>query len=48
MTIDGHDTPIPVYVWWISVPVGHGMRAHPIVEEEFIELFEPVCGTGGS
>ena len=48
MTIGGDDMPVPVYAWWISVPVGHGFQAHPIVEEEFIELFAPSGGTGGS
>lgn len=38
----------PVYVWWISVPVSNGLKSYPIVEEKFIELFEPICGTDSS
>ena len=44
MTIDRDS----VSLWWISIPVGHGVHSHPVVEEEFLELYTPNSGTGSS
>lgn len=32
-------TKIPV--WWVTIPVDMGMLSHPIIEEEYLELYLP-------
>jgi len=48
MTINRDDLLLSVSLWWISIPVGHGINSHSFVEEKFLELYTPNNGTDGS